>query len=228
MLIIFDVDGTLVGGESHDWASFDQAIASVIGFQPTPSFFSSLPEITGQAIVEAAIRAANRALGAGLEELVRDDYLRRLRGVHADDPKAFPARNGVAALLAHLNSLPDVDIAIATGDWHDTISFKLAAAGLDVSNYPMATSSDVSRRSEIIRLAAQRANRSLTDAVYVGDGVWDVRACRELGVPFIGTGARLDHLQKAGAQYLVEVFEAEHFVTTARTAVRNHPHQPHV
>lgn len=228
MLIIFDVDGTLVGGESHDWASFDQAISSVVGFDPTPAFFSALPEITAHAIAQAAICAANRELGAGLEELVRDEYLRRLKNVHANDPKAFPARQGVAHLLSHLNSFPDIDVAIATGDWHPTISFKLAAAGLDIAGYPIATSSDTPRRADIIRLAAQRANRPLTEAVYVGDGVWDVLACRKLGLPFIGTGMKLDHLQKAGAQYFMEVFEAEHFVNTARIAIRNHAVQSKV
>ncbi len=219
MLIIFDVDGTLVGGESHDWACFDQAITSVVGFRPTRAFFESLPEITAHAIAEAAIQAAKRELGAGLEALIRDEYLRRLRNIHLNDPLAFPARQGVAKLLAHLKSLPGVGVAIATGDWQATICFKLAAAGLDVSNYPMASSSDVSRRLEIIKLAAQRANRSLSDAVYVGDGVWDVKACRELGVPFIGTGTKLDHLRKAGAQHVIEVMEAELFVNTARAAI---------
>ena len=58
MLIIFDVDGTLIGGESQDWDCFDRAIETVVGFAPTQEFFDSLPEITAQAIAEAAIRAA--------------------------------------------------------------------------------------------------------------------------------------------------------------------------
>jgi beta-phosphoglucomutase-like phosphatase (HAD superfamily) len=219
MLIIFDVDGTLLGGEAHDWACFDQAIAAVTGFTPTPEFFRSLPEITAQAIAEACVRAANRVPGTGLEEQIRDDYLRRLRQVHSTDPQAFPARNGVGALLSHLSSLPGVGVAIGTGDWFATASFKLAAAGIDVSRYPMATASDVPRRSEIIRLAAQRAGRSLSDVVYVGDGIWDLRACHELGVRFIGTGSRLDVLREAGAPHLIEVLEAALFVSIARTAV---------
>ena len=71
----------------------------------------------------------------------------------------------------------------------------------------MATCSDHPRRSEIIRLAAQRAGRSLSDAIYIGDGVWDLRACRELGVRFIGTGSRLHLLKKAGAEHTAEVLD---------------------
>jgi len=56
MLIIFDVDGTLIGGETWDWRCLDEAIESVLGFRPDGEFFRSLTEITAQALAEAAIR----------------------------------------------------------------------------------------------------------------------------------------------------------------------------
>ncbi len=206
-------------GEHHDWACFDEAIAEVTGFSPTQQFFDSLPEITAQAIAEASVRAANREPGMGLEERIRDEYLRRLLKVHEGDPLAFPARNGVVALLARLNSLPGTAVAIATGDWLCTASFKLAAAGLDVSGYPLATSSDCSRRSEIIKLAARRAGRSLAEVIYVGDGVWDFRACCELGVRFVGTGTRLHLLKAAGARHILEGLEEALFLSAVQAAV---------
>ncbi len=220
MLIIFDVDGTLIGGEAHDWASFDAAIAEVTGFSPTQDFFDSLPEITAQAIAEASLRAANRPLGAGLEERIRDGYLRRLQQAHANDARAFAPRTGVVALLSHLNSLPGVAVAIATGDWHSTISFKLSAAGIDISAYPMATCSDAARRSDIIRLAAQRAGRPLSEAVYVGDGVWDFRTCCDLGLPFVGTGTRPHLLKQAGAEHIIEVLEQALFLGAVEAALQ--------
>jgi phosphoglycolate phosphatase-like HAD superfamily hydrolase len=218
MLIIFDVDGTLVGGEHHDWACFDEAIEEVTGFAPTEEFFNSLPEITAQAIAEAAVRAAKREPHQGLEERIRDEYLGRLREVHARDSLAFAARTGVTALLARLGSLSGIGVAIATGDWQATSSFKLRAAGIDVSGYPMATSSDCSRRSEIIKLAAKRAGRSLADVIYVGDGVWDFRACCDLGVRFVGTGTRPHLLKAAGAQHVLEMLEEALFISTLQAA----------
>lgn len=209
MLIIFDVDGTLIGGESHDWDCFDRAIEAIVGFYPTQEFFDSLPEITARAIAEASVRAANKQPGTGLDELIRDEYLRRLQEAHARDRHAFQPRPGVIQFLASLNSRPSVSVAIATGDWHATISFKLAAAGIDVSRFPMATCSDDPRRCEIIRLAAQRAGRSLSDAIYIGDGVWDLKACRALGIRFIGTGSRLHLLKKAGAEHTMGVLGEE-------------------
>jgi phosphoglycolate phosphatase-like HAD superfamily hydrolase len=221
MLIIFDVDGTLLGGESRDWKSFDRAIETILGFAPTADFFSSLPEITAQAIAEASVRAAGKEPGTGLEERIRDEYLRRLRQAHSRDADAFLPRKGVVQFLAHLRSVPGIGVAIATGDWLATISFKLAASGLDVSGFPIATCSDHPRRSEIIRLAAQRAGKPLADSLHVGDGIWDLRAARELGIRFIGTGSRPHLLKQAGAEHIIEVLGKDllqHFLSPLSTA----------
>jgi phosphoglycolate phosphatase-like HAD superfamily hydrolase len=219
MLIIFDVDGTLVGGETQDCACFDQAVATVVGLKLDSAFFNSLPEITAQAIAESCVQAAKRELGAGLEERIRDEYLQRLRAAHEQDGDTFPSRNGAQTLLAHLLTVPGINVAIATGCWRATSSFKLAAAGFDVAAYPFATSSETRSRMEIIRLAAQRAGRDLSDAVYVGDGVWDMKASQSLGVPFIGVGRKLEQLKLAGARYWVDDFEPQQFLNTVRAAL---------
>jgi phosphoglycolate phosphatase-like HAD superfamily hydrolase len=216
MLVIFDVDGTLLGGEAADWRAFDTAIESVLEYAVDETFFSGLPEITAQAIAEAAIRASGAPSGRGFEERIRDEYLRGLRLAHSSDPLTFQPRAGVRELLAHLASLPGIEVALATGDWHSTIAFKLAAAGLDISTFPLATSSDTPRRADIIRLAAGRAGLPLSLAVYVGDGVWDLRACRELEIPFIGTGERTDRLAESGAEHLLEPLEATAFLALLR------------
>jgi phosphoglycolate phosphatase-like HAD superfamily hydrolase len=43
---------------------------------------------------------------------------------------------------------------------------------------------------------------------YVGDGVWDARACRNLEVPFIGigTGEQAKRLRKEGAAFVFANF----------------------
>lgn len=217
MLIIFDVDGTLIGGEAADWLAFDSAIESVLNFSADEAFFAGLPEITAQSIAEAAVCASGAETGCGLEERVRDGYFHGLREAHRSDPSTFRPRPGVPELLAHLTALPGVKIALATGDWHPTITFKLAAAGLDISRFPLATSSDTARRPDIIRLAAERAGVPLSQSVYVGDGPWDLRACRELRIPFIGTGARTDRLRVSGAEHFQEPLAPAAFVELLQT-----------
>ena len=221
MLIIFDVDGTLLGGETHDWWAFDHALETILGFTPTPAFFSSLPDVTAESIVEAAILATGRQPDTGLVAAVQNAYLRFLAECHCSAPAAFSPRRGAASLLEHLSSVPGATVAVATGDWRPTISFKLQCSGLDLSRFPMATASEARRRPEIIKLAAARAGRLLADSVYVGDGVWDLRACRELGIPFIGTGDRTLPLLEAGAQHICEHLEIPLFTDLLRTVV--HP-----
>lgn len=57
-MIIFDVDGTLIGGERTDWQCFDEAFKEAAGFELTPSFFYSLNEVTAKAIVHQALDGA--------------------------------------------------------------------------------------------------------------------------------------------------------------------------
>jgi phosphoglycolate phosphatase-like HAD superfamily hydrolase len=49
--------------------------------------------------------------------------------------------------------------------------------------------------------AAERYGESFACIVYVGDGVWDARACHSVGIPFIGvgTGSRATRLSAEGA-----------------------------
>jgi phosphoglycolate phosphatase-like HAD superfamily hydrolase len=59
-------------------------------------------------------------------------------------------------------------------------------------DYPSASGDDAFDRESIIRLSMQRAAErygGFDSTVYVGDGVWDARACRGIGVPFIGIAA---------------------------------------
>ena len=103
-------------------------------------------------------------------------------------------------------------MAIATGCWRETSGHKLAAAGLPIDNIPFACSLDHRRRSGIIALAVQRSGGSLDDTVYVGDGIWDFRACSELGIRFVGTGRKIDKLRSAGVIHLLPEFSSGAFM----------------
>ncbi|MGJ3244315.1 MAG: HAD family hydrolase [Opitutales bacterium] len=201
MLVVFDVDGTLVGGQAADYRAFEAALRTVAAFAPGPDFWAGLEEVTAASIQRHALEAHPETDHPRLGRDLQAAYLANLREAHEADTGAFPATPGAAALVTTLRTLPGVDVAIATGDWTDTIRFKLACAGLAVDDLPMATSSDRYARHEIIVEAVRRAGRHLGEALYIGDGPWDLKAARRLGIPFIGTGKRLDRL--AGADRLV-------------------------
>ena len=202
-MVIFDVDGTLIGGETIDWASFDAAFQEVTGFLPSADFYAALEEVTVKSIVHEALAHLPAAMRSEMEAAIAQRYVCHLRVAVAADPACFPASEGAMFLLEDL-CRKGFSVAIATGDWRESIIFKLGAAGLPVDNIPIATASEFYSRADIIRAAAQKAGRAVEDAIYVGDGAWDLRACKQLGIPFLGTGKNRHKLQSAGALHLLE------------------------
>src|SRR5260370_38761759 len=199
-MMVFDVDGTLIGGEATDWASFGDAFEEVAGFVLDATFFARIEEITAQAIVHQALEKFSLEKRKQMENAVRDGYLRRLKRAHELDSTSFPALEGTVDLLEEVKK-KGVPAAIATGDWFKTITFKLRAADIPFEDIPMVTSSDCYSTADIVAADVAKAGRPLHEAVYIGDGLWDFRACQKLGIPFIGVGARTKKLQSAGATF---------------------------
>ncbi|MCP4756296.1 MAG: HAD family hydrolase [Proteobacteria bacterium] len=119
MTIVFDVDGTLIGGEKTDWKCFDDAFKEAAGFPLASSFFHSLKEVTAQAIVHQALDGATCREKHNIEAKTRQGYLDRLEKAIRNDPDAFPAMEGAALLIQDIQKR-GVPIAIATGDWQES------------------------------------------------------------------------------------------------------------
>ena len=201
-MIVFDVDGTLIGGESTDWASFGEAFEEAAGFALDAAFFESIEEVTARAIVHQALDSLPHHEKNEMERAVCEGFLQRLMEAHKNDPLSFTATEGAAELLLDLKE-KGIPVAIATGDWRETISFKLRAAGISIEGIPMMTCSEFYSRADIISAAVTKAGRSLREAVYVGDGTWDYRACKKLGIPFVGVGHKKEKLRDAGATHIL-------------------------
>jgi phosphoglycolate phosphatase-like HAD superfamily hydrolase len=223
-MIVFDADGTLIGGESADRESFEAAFKEAAGFPLDAGFFAGLKEVTAQAIVHQALGALGPDERKSMERAVCQGYLRRLREAHERNPSTFLASEGACALLRDLRE-KSVPVAIATGDWRETILFKLGAAGIPLDGIPMVTSSEFYSRAEIISGAVEKAGGSLQGALYVGDGLWDLRACRQLDIAFVGVGSRKERLREAGAEYILQSLSPEEFwrITATMGARRQAP-----
>lgn len=212
-LIIFDVDGTLIGGESYDWSAFEAAFLDVTGSPFPPGFFDRITEVTATSIIRTALpELESEALQHTLSR-VSTGYCDRLAVDIIAHPEAFPATNGAVALLARLQE-EGYDCAIATGDWLTSITLKLNAAQIPWRRLSMATSADRPIRAEIITLAAERARRPVCESIYVGDGTWDLRATRALGIPFIGVGKNIERLQSAGSPWVLPDLNPDAFFAT--------------
>ena len=209
-MIVFDVDGTLVGGEAFDWKCFEDAFEEAAGFRLSEDFFTGLDEVTAKAIVHQALPDADHSEKVEIEIQTRVGFLKRLQSTYHTNPKSFPATEGAIELIQEIrkSSLP---IAIATGDWRPSISLKLKAAGIPIEDIPLVTASEHYHRSDIIASAIQQAGGSQEDAIYIGDGVWDLKATQKLGIHFIGCGTRRERLRNAGAIHVLESFDVIEF-----------------
>ncbi len=175
--------------------------------------FSTIDEVTAKAIVHQALPELTSDDRHQTEKFVCGEYLNRLRDAHALDADSFSPAPGALEVLKYLSQQDELAIAIATGDWIETISFKLNAAQIDVSQYSMATSSDCYARADIIRLSAERAGYSLDDVIYIGDGLWDYHATQELGIPFLGVGHRYTQFLDIGVVHALQTLEPTEFTT---------------
>lgn len=209
-MTVFDVDGTLVGGEPIDWKCFEDAFADIAGYSLSEEFFTSLTEVTAAAIIHHALSELPPDERTQQEHAIRDLFLQKLQDAHRSDPTCFPATPGAKELLQELHDR-QLPFAIATGDWRVTICFKLEAAGIPYEHIPMVTSSEFHRRADIIAAAVQELGRPLTEAAYVGDGLWDLHACSKLDIPFIGVGHRHEQLAEAGASTILTDLEPTAF-----------------
>jgi phosphoglycolate phosphatase-like HAD superfamily hydrolase len=207
-LIIFDVDGTLLDANGVDHESFDRAFRETTGVPLTSFVWTQFREVTARAIVHQALGEQWPDVSL-TESQVKDLFLANLQEYHRQDATLISAFAGAVQLLSALKQHPEVSIAIATGCWRETAHFKLGAAGFDFADIPFACASDRYRRADIISLAAERAGVPVEQAIYVGDGPWDLEATRQLGIPFIGVGRRTHLLREAGARHTLEVLESE-------------------
>ncbi|MFO0827414.1 MAG: haloacid dehalogenase-like hydrolase [Phycisphaerales bacterium] len=218
-LVIFDIDGTLTQTAAVDETCYQEAIRAEWGVVGVSTDWGAYEHSTDNAIA-SEISRTHRGRDATDVELanLRDRFVRLLHAEIASRPERFRETPGAAAILRSLPS-HGWSPAVATGGWTPSARLKLTQARVDVTGVPAAFACDARPREEIIRIAMRRAEEhyggAFERAVYVGDGLWDLRAAARLGIGFLGvaTGARAERFRDAGAVHLVADFrDGERFV----------------
>jgi len=202
-LVIFDIDGTLTQTMNADAECFVRSLADVCGFTNVDTDWTRYKHATDSGIFQEIYEARAGRSPSPIEiSRFREHFVGLLSQALLDAP--FASVTGASQLLSRLSGRADYRVALATGAWRDSARLKMTSAGLCYDDYPAASSDDAFDRESIIRLSMRRATErygGFSDYVYVGDGVWDARACRSVGVPFIGvaTDGRAARLGAEGA-----------------------------
>jgi phosphoglycolate phosphatase-like HAD superfamily hydrolase len=203
-LAIFDVDGTLTATSDVDSECFVQAIGEVLGIRQLDTDWSHY-----QICSERFGAAPDDATLCG----VRDQFIELLRDRMLIAPERYEEVPGAASALYRLRNERDWAIAIASGAWPGSARIKLQSAGISPAGFASVFADESITREGIIQLAISRALARYQQArferiVSIGDAVWDVRAARSLGLPFvgIGDGSGRNRLFDEGASHVISNF----------------------
>ncbi|MUL39548.1 HAD family hydrolase [Gloeocapsopsis dulcis] len=206
-LVIFDVDGTLTDTNKVDADCFVRAFYEEFSIFYINQNWQEYTHSTDAGITQQIFQKNLGRLPAK-EELFRlkKRFIYLLHQA-AQNQNLFNAILGATSVISKLQQL-DYCIAIATGGWQDSAIFKLQKAGINAINVPIASADDSLSREDIIETVILRAKKWYkTDifqkAVFIGDGLWDVKAAANLKIPFIGVGnALVNH----GVQHTINDF----------------------
>jgi len=192
LLVLWDVDGTLVDSAKLGRDAFFEAFEAVTGAPPTemvPFAGRTDLEIAHDMLEAAGIRADDGLLDRFEDELIvamaaRADELRE-RG------RALP---GAAGALERLAGEPNVIQSLLTGNLERNALVKLSAFDLarHIDFGSGAYGSDHRVRGELVAIARRRASErhgvelELDDIALVGDTPLDIAAAREGGARAIG------------------------------------------
>jgi len=198
--VLFDIDGTLVDSSYlhvNAWMRAFRAVGHPMdAWRIHRGQGMGSSELLATLLGEAAEQVGSQAKAHHSEHYQRtSDQLRAFDG--ARELVAAVARRGAAVVLATSAAPEELELLRSILDIEDAVAEITAAEDVQVAK----------PAPDLVHVALQRAGVSPERAVYVGDTVWDVKACGKAGVTCVGVltgGISAAELTEAGA---VAVYE---------------------
>jgi HAD superfamily hydrolase (TIGR01509 family) len=195
---LFDLDGTLVDSVYQHVLAWREAMTAV-GIEVAVWTIHRRIGMSGGLMANAILRETGHAVSSEeasrLLRLHAEAYARL-----ADQVRPLP---GARELLAYL-SQAGTPWAIATSGRLESARPTLEALGVP-AGVPIVTRDQVPHAKpdpDLFLAAAERLGADISDAVVVGDSVWDLlaaRRARALGVGLLSGGYGQEELERAGA-----------------------------
>ena len=212
--VLFDVDGTLLSSGGAGAASWRLAFDDLYGVPADIDMFAD----EGMTEPEVASITFRKVMGRdpSKDEVARlmSTRMRHLRQTVADS-KAFVVLPGVRATLDRLDAAGYL-LGVTTGGMEEAARIKLARANLAHYFSFGGFGSDSDDRTELTRLAIERASGLLGEpldprqVLVVGDTPHDVEAAHGSGAVAVGVATGrfdADALRDAGADHVLHTLE---------------------
>ncbi|MBG6056009.1 HAD superfamily hydrolase (TIGR01549 family) [Salinibacterium sp. CAN_S4] len=199
-VVMFDIDGTLVDSNFLHVEAWDHAFASSGMVVPSWRILRAIgadSDVLLDQLIPTASAEEREAVVERHKKLYKDLAPRITAFTDAERLIAEISRRGVRVVLATSAPQDELDRVMTVLDVADTV-------------HAITSSEDVEKAKpepDIISVALEKAGAKPSDAIMIGDSVWDVRAAHAAGVISVGVlsgGTGESELRAAGA---VEVFD---------------------
>jgi HAD superfamily hydrolase (TIGR01509 family) len=194
--VLFDVDGTLVDTTYLHAVTWHEALRQhgheITTARIHPQIGMGSDELIEHLLGSDRDKDQDSALADTHLTLYRQHWGRLVRLPGAREVLRACKSRGLVVVLASSASEPELDALRGTLDCDDAVD--VATSSTDAGEGKPAP--------DLIQAAMTKAGLDPTDAVYVGDSVWDGAATRRAGIPFVGLlcgGSREAELRAAGA-----------------------------
>jgi len=210
VLIMFDVDGTLVHSDRRDSSCFAETYEHIYGVSFPTLDWRHFPHVTDHVIFGTCIQQHfQREYTAEEAQDFQQHYMELLRERRRCEPEVFCEVPGARRMIESLQERDDVVLSVATGGWRDPAHIKLNHIGIRADELPMVGGDYKETRDEILQEAITATGREAQDfsrIIYLGDAVWDVTTTHRLGFDFIGIRHRgdVEVLLNSGSQKVIQ------------------------
>jgi len=190
--IIFDIDGTLSNTTKVDDDCYLAAYQETFQVDINDHHCGDFKHVTDWGITkELTERKLNRVPTSEEYELMIKNFERQLAITKSQHPEWFMEIPGAKVIFEYLLTQPKYGVGLATGCWEISARFKLNAIGIQLpKGIAFAHSNHQISREGITNHAISMLKQQYTESpeaiVYLGDGMWDLHTCNNLGIPLIG------------------------------------------
>lgn len=209
-LAIFDIDGTLTNTNTADEFCFKRSVEDFFGLRDVSTDWAAYRHSTDSGILN---ELTTKAFGSPASEAemaaFKARFVEHLDRLKKERPEEFREVPGAMKIFSEILKGSQFKVAIATGAWRPSAHFKLGSADIPFSETPFGCAEDAFDRKDIVTAAIRRAEEkyktTFSKSVYIGDGSWDLKAAKELGIGFLGMDCKADgkKLRDLGAAHII-------------------------
>lgn len=204
-LFVLDIDGTLTNSEFQHQLAYVEAMRE-LGIKDVNTNWKTYAHMTDSYILKVNYeRNFNQTFN--LEFIKEFEEVMTLKILEL---KTVNEISGAQEFILQLQKREDLGFCFATGSFLKPALYKLNQAGIPMVNELVVGSNHKFSREEIVAASIEQAKQyynvsSFQKIISIGDGIWDWKTAKNLGLSFIGIGEKnLSDFQSKGLPLIVK------------------------